>query len=1231
MIIVNEPPPRRQQRRNVQPSSAEALQNRQLLQSALENAGKGIVPVTPLHLQPSMRSAMIRFNSNQLNLNLRHCSICSQRKYETLFHNETVCEICAKDLKDNKLRFSIANDMHPMHPPSDAAWLAYLALPPLTVVEQYLLGPHQPVMRVIRLKGGQLGFSGCCVNLLQDIGPMCRKLPRDPSTVAMVTIRRPRSDEASGFKDYRCRRGVLLQWIEFFFEYNPLIRRYITLDMEQLNQLPADGSILHMLPIIDPVPPQEGADREAAIPATQSQQSQENMEGGVQEGPGNEAMLQAVLETGFSHGPQVVQTESQRIQQMCADEIMPWPAQVGLNAVCEYSTPNFLALTYPYIFPFGYGDVTSKMRLHTVTIKDGLEHYARYCYCHPETGRYVYPFAGDGRFMHHLQDMDERQRILSQANVYIQKVSSTPFPTSNPTTHFSSYHPLPMSLSCSPKNPADTAITGAALRNMSSIRNNVEFFTMSKRMITFAANVLGSAAYFSIRKKELTALMEQHKIGTLWYTLSFANYYWLDFLKLFEPLTVRMDNESEVEFDTRWKKESMGKFLTHSVLADEFFYRRTRAFMEDFFGPDGLHAKWNWYRYEYQARGNIHCHGMVRLKSDPGLQDLGSRVYKGRKSELLLGLPKRPEDSYLTTDVLDRELTDRERSELETAVNEGNEAEKCILTYHDFLLTSMHPNPPADATLPARLPYVEQLLSNHPCTNYNISADGSPSLPTVETYCDLCDNCIRHRHSPTYCQAKGSCRFHFLRPVNVSTKICIEEIAWKKGDKSGQIRRVAIKITPATNDSWLSGHCRAAFEAWGANIDFQLLLDAEAVLLYIAKYVTKTEIASEGLESIYSAVVRRAVEADNVCETKVLRQLFQKMTGGRDKTLMETGHLAKSLPMVHCTHDFRTTNLVSTVRKVDTEAEDSDKVVQDNIVDLYPRRLDRGLWLHSSMFVPDLLDPMPLLEFTTKFKRVKNNKIAPHDNSDNVVNMISPQFSSKRSEPNYYKYCLVQLYTHKPFVGHFASTYGGVANSPCPLKETSIDDNMKSQIITAWETFNGGVRDLRERLQEVRGREYQEEAAHDDDGIIDRLERPQFSPDSQPDESDGLEHGIGLIREQDVLGIAWDTTYDFGTPVNDYAPGEFTVGYVSNKWSELKGLGVQLETRKRVDRNQLNEEQGFAHDVIVRIITGVLHTNHRTAIMTGRGGTGKSHTIDCIYTTLHDHYGHSGMKSLLIC
>ena len=41
-------------------------------------------------------------------------------------------------------------------------------------------------------------------------------------------------------------------------------------------------------------------------------------------------------------------------------------------------------------------------------------------------------------------------------------------------------------------------------------------------------------------------------------------------------------------------------------------------------------ASWHWYRFEYAVmRGSIHCHGLAKLKGDPGLVELGQRALTG--------------------------------------------------------------------------------------------------------------------------------------------------------------------------------------------------------------------------------------------------------------------------------------------------------------------------------------------------------------------------------------------------------------------------------------------------------------------------------------------------------------------------------------------------------------------------------------------------------------------------
>ena len=80
-----------------------------------------------------------------------------------------------------------------------------------------------------------------------------------------------------------------------------------------------------------------------------------------------------------------------------------------------------------------------------------------------------------------------------------------------------------------------------------------------------------------------------------------------------------------------------------------------------------LGAQWHWYRYEYQGRGSIHCYGIAKLKSDPGLGDLTDKALKGFLAE---------------------------KSSAETSIPDGKKASQQICQYVDTLMSTYNPCPP---------------------------------------------------------------------------------------------------------------------------------------------------------------------------------------------------------------------------------------------------------------------------------------------------------------------------------------------------------------------------------------------------------------------------------------------------------------------------------------------------------------------------------------------------------
>jgi hypothetical protein len=349
------------------------------------------------------------------------------------------------------------------------------------------------------------------------------------------------------------------------------------------------------------------------------------------------------------------------------------------------------------------------------------------------------------------------------------------------------------------------------------------------------------------RKKELIALMTCNGMATVWFTLSLANHYWEDLQQLFGNLPVKLDDESEADFEKRWKKVALSNYANNPAIVDEAFVRRVKLFVGAFFGEDGLDAVWTWYRFEWQKRGNIHVHGLARLHSDPGVANLGIEVARGRKAQVMLlslidilrekeleippilssiEFQEMPKDDYhlplfiekMTENFRENFLNDEKIQILINDMENGDLAERKICVYRDYLLTAINPEPPNDATADVRdeIDNSDRPLT-HPCSRCHRKSDGTFGLggnDTNETYVDLITCCERHRHSPGYCMRNGECRFNFARDLCEKTRVIVKDQAYKAGDNKGELRRTVIEVVFATNDRWLNSHSKIGFLGW---------------------------------------------------------------------------------------------------------------------------------------------------------------------------------------------------------------------------------------------------------------------------------------------------------------------------------------------------------------------------------------------------------------------------------
>ena len=135
-------------------------------------------------------------------------------------------------------RFSEENNMDPGKLPKE--------IEGLTEIEEMLIAQVFTVMTVYRLKEGQKSYRGNVINFPQDISEFTIRLPRHPSALNVLLIRKQSANNPSEFRDFTVRRnrvvGALL-WLKSNNQYY----ENINIDYKIVQSLPENGSIIDLL------------------------------------------------------------------------------------------------------------------------------------------------------------------------------------------------------------------------------------------------------------------------------------------------------------------------------------------------------------------------------------------------------------------------------------------------------------------------------------------------------------------------------------------------------------------------------------------------------------------------------------------------------------------------------------------------------------------------------------------------------------------------------------------------------------------------------------------------------------------------------------------------------------------------------------------------------------------------------------------------------------------------
>ncbi|CAB3984730.1 Hypothetical predicted protein [Paramuricea clavata] len=491
----------------------------------------------------------------------------------------------------------------------------------LTQIEEMLIARALPIMRVYIKPGGQRGYSGHCINLPQNVTELATTLPRYPKDLTVIIVKVKGKDNT--FRDVTVRKQKVHNALVWLINNNPHYSE-LTINEEALNSLPENG-----------VPPDL-----MTVETDDDIVSDDNCS--LDAGPPTDNPSEDIVynhSTEMSSFLPVGEQQQQQIEavrnQLSENEPMPWPS-VENEPLNEYQVSHLATMAFPTLFPDGKGDPTNQGLLRDVPLQERIKHLLKFAEI--IDGKWVYRFANHPRFSYWAFNMIQRKRILQQSGIFLKQ------------------------------NPGEAHLTIDELREMAASNSANVFMSKVSR---YVGNIAGTNAYWNRVREELKAIITSVGAPTLFFTFSSADMHWPELHALFKA-----DTDNELGNSTSEVRRQ--NVINNPHVVDWFFTQRLESFVKHWL-YDTLGAKWHWFRYEYQGRGSIHCHGTAKLNNDPGLCQLTQTALKGFLAQKF----KDENDCSDTT-------------ELDQAIEAGQKAADTVCQYVDWLLSTVNPNPPDD-------------------------------------------------------------------------------------------------------------------------------------------------------------------------------------------------------------------------------------------------------------------------------------------------------------------------------------------------------------------------------------------------------------------------------------------------------------------------------------------------------------------------------------------------------
>ena len=473
------------------------------------------------------------------------CPTCNE-SFPSITLVKGECRRCYTE-KGSPKKFSTDNNMDPGEVPEE--------LQGLTEIEEMLIARVFPVMSVYKLRGGQHGYRGNVINFPQDVQEFATKLPRSPSSLEVLVVRRQSASNSEAYREFRVRRVKVARALNWLKDNN---RYYadIIIDNEVLRSLPINDSVDKQL--------QDISDDENDDDVISDIENEANDDDVITRSEKDDDVITRsfvpLLPSGNREDAAIKETLD-RVQEGNHSNIA-WP-QINSNPVNEFQTSGYIACAFPSLYPTGSADLRAE-RIRDIKPAEYFKHLLLY-----KDGR----FARHSRWRYFALNSQMRWRALQEGKVYVRQ------------------------------NLTDTQITVTDIQEKITQGDN----HIANRIMRFGEGLRGSRQFWNARRSELTDMIKQ--IGTqglIFFTFSAADLQWPELHKL-------MPSSGDAEASAKRHHQNI---VDNPHIAVWFFNKRFEIFFNDVLKKQWDLEDW-WYRFEWQHRGSVHVHGIGKIKNAP--------------------------------------------------------------------------------------------------------------------------------------------------------------------------------------------------------------------------------------------------------------------------------------------------------------------------------------------------------------------------------------------------------------------------------------------------------------------------------------------------------------------------------------------------------------------------------------------------------------------------------------